>query len=85
MDKCDCGGIDGSGHDDCERCALILKINEQAAEIERLRLGLDDALLFTNLIKSLARQGVEIYKHDLMASAVLATDRINEALEKETK
>lgn len=50
-------------------------------EVERLRLALKDAELFSSWVECLGRTDCEIYKHELKASADLSIERIQRALE----
>lgn len=50
-------------------------------EVERLRLALKDAELFSIWVECLGRTDCEICKHELKASADLSIERIQRALE----
>ena len=52
-----------------------------AERAKKLEVALDGALIFAEWVECIGKTGVEIYKHELRASAQLAIDRINTALE----
>ena len=52
-----------------------------ADRAKRLEIALQDALLFAEWVECIGKPDVEVYKHELRASAELAIDRINSALD----
>ena len=63
-------------------CGDFGKALEGYAECaKRLEVALQDALLFAEWVECIGKPDVEVYKHELRASAELAIDRINSALD----
>ncbi len=52
-----------------------------AERAKRLEVALQDALHFAEWVECIGKPDVEVYKHELRASAELAIDRINSALD----
>jgi len=43
MSDCVCGSVEGTNGDNCERCRLIKRVNDQAADIRRYAIELGKA------------------------------------------